>query len=84
MDSSSGSQAHYLDPHYCIIPGISAQDAAFEAARLDTAFLTVCRYMQQCGDRDVYLSTSTGIQVMPAYEAQLRIERDEPLSPVKH
>jgi hypothetical protein len=84
MNSSSSCKAHHLDPHYNIIPGISAQDATFEAARLGVDVPTVCRYMRQYGDRDVYLNTSTGICVMPAYEAKLRIERDEPLSPVKH
>jgi len=83
MDHSSGSKAHHLDPYRSIIPGISAQDAMFEAARLDVDVLVVCRYMRQYGDRSVYLKTQAGVEVMPAYEVQLRLERGELLSLVQ-
>lgn len=80
MDSSSRNSAHHLDPYRQIIPGFSAQDAMFEAIRLDVDFETVCRYMREHRDKDVQVRTPDGIKMMPRYEAYIRLERGEPVT----
>lgn len=80
MDSSSRNSAHHLDPYRSIIPGMSAQDAMFEAVRLDVDFETVCRYMRRYRDGEVPVRTSSGVRRMPRYEAHIRLDRGEPVT----